>query len=95
MNRKKDRTVFKPSYNGKERNFNIIVPEEASYTAFETHHHIFIGPSNIGKSYYMLKILGTKNNKRPINMKNRSLNQFSNYKSRNEFKPTDFKPTAW
>ena len=46
-----------------------------------------IGPSNVGKTYYMLKILDKIGNKGPIHIITRSPNQYANYKTRNEIKP--------
>ena len=54
---------------------------------FENHRHVIIGPSNVGKTYYMLKVLEKISNKRPIHIITRSPNQYSNYKTSNEIKP--------
>ena len=54
---------------------------------FENHRHVFIGPSNVGKTYYMLKVLEKIGNKRPIHIITRSPNQYPNYKTTNEIKP--------
>ena len=56
-------------------------------STYENHRHVIIGPSNVGKSYYMLKILGKIDNKRPIHIITRSPNQYPNYKTSNEIKP--------
>ena len=53
----------------------------------ENHRHVIIGPSNVGKTYYMLKILEQIGNQRPIHIITRSPNQYPNYKSTNEIKP--------
>ena len=62
-------------------NKNIIVSK------YENHRHVVIGPSNIGKTYYMLKILEKMDNKRPINIITRSPNQYPNYKTSTDIKP--------
>ena len=54
---------------------------------FENHRHVIIGPSNVGKTYYMLKVLEKISNKRPIHIIARSPNQYPNYKTSNEIKP--------
>ena len=53
----------------------------------ENHRHVIIGPSNVGKTCYMLKILEKIDNKRPIHIITRSPNQYPNYKTSNEIKP--------
>ena len=62
-------------------NIKINVPK------YENHRHIVIGPSNVGKTYYMLKVLEKIGNKRPIHMITRSPNQYPNYKTSTEIKP--------
>ena len=54
---------------------------------FENHRHVIIGPSNVGKTYYMLKVLEKIGNKRPIHIITRSPNQYLNYKTSTEIKP--------
>ena len=54
---------------------------------YENHRHVIIGPSNVGKTFYMLKILEKIDNKRPIHIITRSPNQYPNYKTNNENKP--------
>ena len=54
---------------------------------YENHRYVVIGPSNVGKTYYMLEILEKIGNKRPINIITRSPNQYPNYKTSNEIKP--------
>ena len=53
----------------------------------ENHRHVIIGPSNVGKTYYMLKILEKMDNKRPIHIITRSPNQYPNYKTSTDIKP--------
>ena len=53
----------------------------------ENHRHVIIGPSNVGKTYYMLKILEKIDSKRPIHIITRSPNQYPNYKTSTEIKP--------
>ena len=99
----KDRTVCKTCYkkNRRKNNFNTLPPNKnkTSYqqpnienvknkvSEFENYRHVVIGPSNIGKTYHMLKILEKIGNKRPINIITRSPNQYPNYKTSNEIKP--------
>ena len=56
-------------------------------STYENHRHVVIGQSNVGKTYYMLKILEKIDNKRPIHIITRSPNQYPNYKTSNEIKP--------
>ena len=53
----------------------------------ENHRHVIIGPSNVGKTYYMLKILEKMDNKRPIHIITRSPNQYPIYKTSTDIKP--------
>ena len=53
----------------------------------ENHRHVVIGPSNVGKTYHMLRILEKIGNQRPILIITRSPNQCPNYKTSNEIKP--------
>ena len=54
---------------------------------FENHRHVVIGPSNVGKFYYMLKVREKIGNKRPVHIITRSPNQYPNYKTSTEIKP--------
>ena len=64
-NYKKDRTVCKSCYNKNKRKNKIdTLPPNKNIenvnnkdSKFENHRHVIIGPSNVGKTYYMLKIL--------------------------------------
>ena len=102
-NYKKDRTVCKSCYNiSKRMNNNVTLPTNKISTSyqqpnvenvnkkdskFENHRHVIIGPSNVGKTYYMLKVLEKIDNQRPIHIITRSPNQYPNYKTSNEIKP--------
>ena len=56
-------------------------------STYENHRHVIIGPSNVGKTFYMLKVLEKIGDKRPIQIITRSPNQYPNYKLSNEIKP--------
>ena len=56
-------------------------------STYENHRHVVIGPSNVGKTYYMLEKLEKIGNKRPTHIITRSLNQYPNYKTNTEIKP--------
>ena len=102
-NYKKDRTVCKFCYNkNKRKNNNDTLPTKKINTSyqqpdienvinevseFENHRNVIIGPSNVGKTYYMLKILEKIDTKRPIHIITRSPNQYPNYKTSTEIKP--------
>ena len=62
-------------------------PNNKNDLTLENHRHVIIGPSNVGKTYYMLKILEKIDNKRPIHIITRSPNQYPNHKTCNEIKP--------
>ena len=69
---------------------NTIIKNEINNTNdsnFENHRHVVIGPSNVGKTYYMLKVLEKIGNQRPIHIITRSPNQYPNYKTSTEIKP--------
>ena len=72
---------------------NVNVPEKqklnnnSNVLTYENHCHVIIGPSNVGKTYYMLKILEKIGNKRPNHIITRSPNQYPNYKTIDEIKP--------
>ena len=54
---------------------------------FENRANVIIGPRNVGKTYYMLKVLEKIDNQGPIHIITRSPNQYPNYKTNNEIKP--------
>ena len=72
-NYKKDRTVCRDCYNKKKRknNFNTLPPNknntshkqpnienvDNNVSTYDNHRHVIIGPSNVGKTFYMLKVL--------------------------------------
>ena len=101
-NYKKDRTVCKTCYNKKRRknNFNTLPPnknnnenvdnnkdDNPNLSTYENRANVIIGPRNVGKTFYMLKILEKIGNKRPIHIITRSPNQYPIYKTGNEIKP--------
>ena len=58
-----------------------------SISTYENHRHVVNGPSNVGKTYYMLKAIEKIGNKRPIHIITRSTNQYPKYKTGTEIKP--------
>ena len=99
----KIRTVCKSCYNKKRRksNNNTKIQNQQpkiekindnninnpSVSTYENHAYLVIGPRNVGKTYYMLKILEKIGNRRPIQIITRSRNQNLNYKTSNEIRP--------
>ena len=98
----KDRTVCKNRYNKKRRknNSNTLIQNQQpefdnnkdngnnpSVSVCENHRHVVMGPSDVGKTYYILKILEKIGNKRPIHIITRSSNQYPNYHTSKEIKP--------
>ena len=62
-------------------NNNDIVP------SYENRANVVIGPRNVGKTFYMLKVLEKIGDQRPIHIITRSPNQYPNYKTSHETKP--------
>ena len=56
-------------------------------SSYENHANVVIGPRNVGKTYYMLKVLEKTGNKRPIHIITRYPNLYPNYKTSTEIKP--------
>ena len=91
----KHRTICKKCHNENRRKNNINTITENgqlkinnnNVSTFENYACVVIGPRNVGKTYYILKILEKIGNKRPINIITRSPNQYPNYKTNNEIKP--------
>ena len=94
----KHRTICKKCYNENRRKNNNTLPSNIEnvnsnnnnddiVSTYENHRHVVIGPSNVGKTYYMLKVLEKIGNQRLIHIITRSPNQYPNYKTSSEFKP--------
>ena len=68
---------------------NIIKNKDnnPNLSTYESQANVVIGPRNVGKTYYMLKVLEKIGEKRSINIITRSPNQYPNYKTSNEIKP--------
>ena len=73
-----DNKKIPKNINNKDNNTNL--------STYENHRHVVIGPSNVGKTFYLLKILEKIGNKRPIHIITRSPNQYPDYKTSNEIK---------
>ena len=58
-------------------------------STYENHTNVVIRPKNVGKIFYILKVLGKIGNKRPIRIITRSPSHYPNYKTSNEVKPTN------
>ena len=99
----KDRTVCRSCYNKYRRknNNNTLIHNQQpkidkinnnndinhNFSAYENHAYVVIGHRNVGKTYYMLKTLETKGNRSPIQIINRSPNQYPNYKTSTDIRP--------
>ena len=92
----KHRTIFKKCHNENRRKNNNSLPPNIEninnnnndiVSTYENHRHVVIGPCNVGKTYYMLKVLEKTGDKRPIHIITRSPNQYPNYKTSTEIKP--------
>ena len=92
----KHRTTCIKCYNENRRKNNDTLPQNIEnvnnnnndiVSTYENHRHVIIGPSNVGKTFYMLKILEKIGNQKPIHIITRSPNQYPNYKTSNGIKP--------
>ena len=93
----KDRSVCKTCFN-KNRRKNKISPliqnqqpkidkiNNDNDSTYENHAYTVLGPTNVGKTYYMLNVLEKIGNKRPIHIITRSPNQYRNYKKSTDIK---------
>ena len=90
-NRRKNNNSLPPNIenvnNKKKLKINSSNNNDDIVSTYEKHPHVIIGPSNVGKTFYMLKILEKIDKKRPIHIITRSPNQYPNYKTSNEIKP--------
>ena len=77
----KHRTICKKGHNENRRknnnntiteNVNVTIPQpkidkfDNNNVSYENHAYVVIGPRNVGKTFYMLKVLEKIGNKRPI-----------------------------
>ena len=63
------------------------VNNKLNVSTYENRANVVIGPRNVGKTYYILKVLEKIVHKRPIHIITRSPNQYPNYKTVSEIKP--------
>ena len=66
---------------------NIENVNNKNFSTYENQANVIIGPRNVGKTYYMLKVLEKLGNKKPIHIITRSPNQYPNYKTSTDIKP--------
>ena len=86
----KHKTVCKSCYNKNRRKNGSIekkidnttqqpkIDKINNVSTCENRANVIIGPRNVGKTFYMLKILEKIDNKRPIHIITRSPNQYPN-----------------
>ena len=86
-NRKEKKRKNNDSVNNIEKPKIGNVNNKINDLTLENHRHVIIGPSNVGKTYYMLKVLEKIGNKRPIHIITRSPIQYPNYKTSTDIKP--------
>ena len=102
-NCKKDRNICKNCYNinrkkyeDKEKKINKLEKPKIDnvnntnnniVSNFENRANVIVGARNVGKTYYILKVLEKKGDKRPVHIVTRSPKQYPNYKTSNEIKP--------
>ena len=88
----KHRNICKKCHNeNRRKNKNTLPPNienvNNDVSTYENRANVVIGSRNVGRTYYMLKVLEKIGNKRPINIITRSPNQYPNYKTSKEIKP--------
>ena len=88
-NNKEKKRKYDDSVNNIEKPKIGKVKNKINDLTLENHRHVVIGPSNVGKIYYMLKVLEKIGNKRPTHIITRSPNQYPNYKTSTESKPVN------
>ena len=81
MNRKKyknteKKRIYDDSRNKTEKPKNDNVNNKVIVPKHENHAYVVFGPRNLGKTYYMLKVLEEIGDKRPIHIIIRSPNQY-------------------
>ena len=87
-NNKEKKRKFDDSVNKIEKpKIDIVNNKNNIVSTYENHRHVVIGPSNVGKTYYMLKVLEKIGNQRPIHIITRCPNQYPNYKTSTDIKP--------
>ena len=87
-NNKEKKRKFDDSVNKIEKpKIDIVNNKNNIVSTYENHRHVVIGPSNVGKTYYMLKVLEKMDNQKPIHIITRSPNQYPNYKTSTDIKP--------
>ena len=59
---------------------------KSKVSTYENHNYVVIGSRNVGKTYYMLKVLEKIGNRRPIHIITPSPNQYPTYKTSAEIK---------
>ena len=75
--------------NKKKQKNNNNKDNNPNLSSYENRANVVIGPRNVGKTFYMLKVLEKIGDQRPIHIITRSPNQYPNYKTSNEIKPID------
>ena len=63
------------------------VTNNPNVLTYGNHRHVVIGPSNVAKTYCMLKKLEKIGSQRPIPIITRSFNQYPSYKTSTDIKP--------
>ena len=71
----------------REHQSDVNSDNNTNVETYDNHAYVVIGPRNVGKTFYMLKMLEKIGDKRPIHIITRSPNQYPNYKTSNEIKP--------
>ena len=69
---------LKTTSNKTVKNIENVNNKNDIVSTYENRANIIIGPRNVGKTYYMLKVLEKIGNQRPIQIITRSPNQYPN-----------------
>ena len=83
--------IFKPQFKINKQKLEITLTTSTipKFQHIESNRHVIVGASNVGKTYFMLKILEKIGHKRSIHIISRSPNQYPNYKPSIDIKAID------
>ena len=86
-NNNEKKIIYNDPMNNIEKPKINIVNNKIFVLKHENHAYVLFGPRNVGKTYYMIKVLEKLGNIRPIHIIARSPNQYPIYKTSTDIKP--------
>ena len=93
INKKNNNIILTPNKNienvdnKKKQKNNNNKDNNPNLSSYENRANVVIGPRNVGKTFYLLKVLEKIGDQRPIHIITRSPNQYPNYKTSTEIMP--------